>query len=121
MDAVIGFGESRHASLCFPIANISHSVQLGRREEIIANDQGHRNSKSWVSFVGEERLIGDAAKNAFHFLPEHIFLNAKRLIYRKSDEPEVKHDMKHWSFKVTANGRKPYIQVQHNGEQKRTL
>ena len=32
------------------------SVQRGGRVEIIANDQGHRITPSWVSFTDEERL-----------------------------------------------------------------
>jgi hypothetical protein len=35
---------------------ILFSVQRGGRVEIIANDQGHRITPSWVSFTDEERL-----------------------------------------------------------------
>ena len=35
---------------------IVHSVQRGGRVEIIANDQGHRITPSWVSFTDDERL-----------------------------------------------------------------
>jgi molecular chaperone DnaK (HSP70) len=34
----------------------SRSVQRGGRVEIIANDQGHRITPSWVAFTDEERL-----------------------------------------------------------------
>jgi heat shock protein 5 len=34
----------------------SSSINKGGRIEIIANDQGHRITPSWVSFNGEERL-----------------------------------------------------------------
>ena len=40
--------------------------------------------------------IGDSAKNAFHSNPENTVFDAKRLIGRKADDPEVKRDMKHW-------------------------
>lgn len=71
-------------------------VQQGGRVEIIANDQGHRITPSWVGFTDEERLVGDSAKNAFHSNPENTVFDAKRLIGRKVDDPEVKRDQKHW-------------------------
>ncbi|KAG8773824.1 ATPase with role in protein import into the ER [Serendipita sp. 397] len=55
-------------------------VQRGGRVEILANDQGNRITPSWVGFGEEERLIGDAAKNAFATNPENTVFDAKRLI-----------------------------------------
>ncbi|EPS94299.1 hypothetical protein FOMPIDRAFT_1055237 [Fomitopsis schrenkii] len=63
--------------------------------EIIANDQGHRITPSWVSFTDEECL---------------------RLIGRKVDDPEIKRDMKHWPFKITSKNDKPVIQVKYRSE-----
>ena len=40
--------------------------------------------------------VGDSAKNAFHSNPENTVFDAKRLIGRKYDDPEVQRDMKHW-------------------------
>ncbi|KAI0077665.1 heat shock protein 70 [Panus rudis PR-1116 ss-1] len=91
-------------------------VQRGGRVEIIPNDQGHRITPSWVSFTDEERLVGDAAKNAFHLNPTNTVFDAKRLIGRKFDDPEVQRDMKHWPFKVVKKGDRPVIQVKHKGE-----
>ena len=94
------------------------SVQRGGRVEIIANDQGHRITPSWVSFTDEERLVGDAAKNAYHSNPENTVFDAKRLIGRKVDDPEVKRDQVHWPFKITKKNGKPVIEVTYKGEQK---
>ncbi|CCM02108.1 uncharacterized protein FIBRA_04185 [Fibroporia radiculosa] len=91
-------------------------VQRGGRVEIIANDQGHRITPSWVSFSEDERLVGDAAKNAFHSNPENTVFDAKRLIGRKVDDPEIKRDQKHWPFKIVSKNDKPAIQVKHRGE-----
>ena len=44
----------------------------------------------------ESFSVGDSAKNAFHSNPENTVFDAKRLIGRKYDEPEVQRDMKHW-------------------------
>ncbi|KZT24938.1 heat shock protein 70 [Neolentinus lepideus HHB14362 ss-1] len=91
-------------------------VQRGGRVEIIANDQGHRITPSWVSFTDDERLIGDSAKNAYHSNPENTVFDAKRLIGRKMDDPELQRDMKHWPFTVHEKSGKPAIQVKHRGE-----
>ncbi|KAF8160928.1 heat shock protein 70 [Crassisporium funariophilum] len=91
-------------------------VYKGGRVEIIANDQGNRITPSWVSFNGEERLIGDSAKNAFHTNPKNTVFDAKRLIGRKMDEPEVKRDLKHWPFVVKNKNGHPIINVKYKDE-----
>ncbi|KAK2462475.1 hypothetical protein APHAL10511_005445 [Amanita phalloides] len=84
--------------------------------EIIANDQGHRITPSWVSFTDDERLVGDSAKNAFHSNPENTVFDAKRLIGRRMDDKDIRRDMEHWPFKVTEKSGKPQITVKHKGE-----
>ena len=108
------------------------SVQRGGVVEIIANDQGDRITPSWVSFIDYERLydtiysvpaknthdlfsVGDSAKNAFHFNPENIVFDAKRLIGRKMDDQDIVRDVKHWPFKVTERNGKSAITVKHKG------
>jgi heat shock protein 5 len=93
-------------------------VQRGGRVEILANDQGHRITPSWVSFTDDERLVGDSAKNAYATNPENTVFDAKRLIGRKIDEPEVKKDAKNWPFKLVEKHGKPSIRVKHKGELK---
>ncbi|KAJ7092103.1 heat shock cognate 70 [Mycena crocata] len=88
------------------------------RVEIIANDQGNRTTPSFVSFSDSERLIGDAAKNQVAMNPSNTVFDAKRLIGRKFDDPEVQADMKHFPFTVFSRGGKPYIRVEYRGEQK---
>ena len=51
--------------------------------EIIANDQGHRITPSYVAFSDNERLIGDAAKNQATQNPSRTIYDVKRLIGRK--------------------------------------
>jgi heat shock protein 5 len=62
--------------------------------------------------------VGDAAKNAFHTNPENTVFDAKRLIGRKMEDPEILRDVKHWPFKVKERSGKPVIGVQHKGEEK---
>lgn len=84
--------------------------------EIIANDQGNRITPSWVAFTDEERLIGDAAKNQASNNPENTVFDAKRLIGRYFDDPDVKRDRRHWPFKIVNKEGKPMIQVNHRGD-----
>ncbi|CAE6422102.1 unnamed protein product [Rhizoctonia solani] len=88
------------------------------RVEIIANDQGNRTTPSYVSFSDTERLIGDAAKNQVAMNPINTVFDAKRLIGRRFDDPEVQSDMKHFPFKVENKGGKPVISVEYRGETK---
>ena len=125
----------QYSTPSYSIFHISHlvtSVQRGGVVEIIANDQGHRITPSWVSFTDDERLydthiqflpnsdscyfsVGDSAKNAFHSNPENTVFDAKRLIGRKMDDQDIARDMKHWPFKVAEKNGKPAITVKHKG------
>eukprot|EP00758_Cryptobia_borreli_P015718 Tbor_TRINITY_DN6046_c4_g4::TRINITY_DN6046_c4_g4_i2::g.10346::m.10346/K03283/HSPA1s; heat shock 70kDa protein 1/2/6/8 len=86
--------------------------------EIIANDQGNRTTPSYVAFNDTERLVGDAAKNQVGMNPTNTIFDAKRMIGRKFDDPDLKSDMKHWPFKVTVSGGKPVIEVMFQGDKK---
>ncbi|RCK64151.1 Heat shock protein SSA1 [Candida viswanathii] len=88
------------------------------RVEIIANDQGNRTTPSFVAFTDTERLIGDAAKNQAAMNPSNTVFDAKRLIGRKFNDPEVQNDIKHFPFKVIDKGGKPNIEVEYKGETK---
>ena len=88
------------------------------RVEIIANDQGNRTTPSYVAFTDTERLIGDAAKNQAAINPANTVFDAKRLIGRKFDDPEVVNDAKHFPFKIVNKDGKPNVQVKYKGETK---
>ena len=60
--------------------------------------------------------IGDSAKNAYHSNPENTVFDAKRLIGRKVNDPDLKDDIKHWPFKVSEKNGKPAISVKYKGE-----
>jgi heat shock protein 1/8 len=92
------------------------------RVEIIANDQGNRTTPSYVAFAGDERLIGDAAKNQAAANPSNTVFDSKRLIGRKFNDPVCQADMKHWPFKVVEDGNgKPKIDVEWKGERHQFL
>ncbi|KAI8328988.1 heat shock 70 kDa protein [Chlamydoabsidia padenii] len=93
-------------------------VQKNGRVEIIANDQGHRITPSYVAFTDDERLIGDAAKNQYAANPERTVFDAKRLIGRRFNDKDVKTDMKHFPFKLVNKNGAPNIQVAVKNENK---
>jgi heat shock protein 5 len=87
--------------------------------KIFTNDQGDRTTPSWVAFTANgERLVGAAAKNQASANPHNTIFDAKRLIGRKFNEPEVQSDMKLWPFKIVNKSDKPHIEVTVQGEKK---
>ncbi|CAN1237502.1 Heat shock 70 kDa protein BIP2 [Linum grandiflorum] len=68
--------------------------------EIITNDQGNRTTPSIVAFAGDERLIGEAAKNQATLNPTRTFFDVKRLIGKKFDDPEVQKDINYLPYPV---------------------
>ncbi|KAI7883286.1 heat shock 70 kDa protein [Lichtheimia hyalospora FSU 10163] len=93
-------------------------VQKNGRVEIIANDQGHRITPSYVAFTDDERLIGDAAKNQYAANPERTVFDAKRLIGRRYNDKDVQSDMKHFPFRLVNKSGAPNIKVQVKADDK---
>uniref|UniRef100_UPI00358DDC34 heat shock cognate 71 kDa protein-like n=1 Tax=Myxine glutinosa TaxID=7769 RepID=UPI00358DDC34 len=86
--------------------------------EIIANDQGHRTTPSYVAFNESERLIGDAAKNQVAMNPSNTVFDAKRLIGRRFDDHVVQSDVKLWPFEVIDVDGRPKVKVEYKSETK---
>ncbi|CAG9989955.1 unnamed protein product [Clonostachys byssicola] len=90
----------------------------GNNVEIIANEQGSFTTPSFVSFTDKERLIGEAAKNNAAMNPRNTVFDAKRLIGRRYDDPNVKKDIESWPFKIVDDNGSPRIEVEYLGETK---
>lgn len=89
------------------------------RVEIISNDQGQRTTPSYVAFLPDQRLVGDAAKNQVSINPENTVFEAKRLIGRKFSDPVLQAELKHFPFKVVrGDNDNPLIEVQYLNETK---
>ena len=86
--------------------------------KIINNDQGSRTTPSYVAFNGNERLIGDTAKNQASINPSNTIYDFKRLIGRRFDDEIVQSDMNYWPFKVINEAGRPKIQVEYKGDLK---
>lgn len=96
-------------------------VFINDNVEIICNDQGNRTTPSFVAFTESERLVGDAAKNQVAMNPQNTVFDAKRMIGRKFNDPDLQSDMKHWPFTVTVQNDKPVVSVEYKGEHKTFL
>ena len=79
------------------------SVWQNNNAEIIANDQGSRTTPSYVSFAGDERHIGAAAKSQSVQNVKNTVFDAKRLIGRKFKDVEVQQELPHLPYKVLEN------------------
>jgi heat shock protein 5 len=86
--------------------------------EIIPNDQGNRITPSYVAFMGDERLVGEAAKNLASINPQSTLFDVKRLIGRRYNEKSVQADKKLLPYTIIDKDTKPYIQVNINGADK---
>ncbi|CAL1372961.1 unnamed protein product [Linum trigynum] len=82
--------------------------------EIIANDQGNRTTPSIVAFsaTDSERLVGEAAKNQAAFNPRRTIFDAKRLIGKKFDDPEVQRDLRYLPYPVVNGDGKPWVEIE---------
>jgi molecular chaperone DnaK (HSP70) len=86
--------------------------------EIIANDQGNRTTPSYVAFTEDERLIGDAAKNASSQLPQNTIYEIKRMIGREFSDPILQRDLKLLTYKVINENNRPRVEVEVKEEKK---
>ncbi|KAL7644030.1 UNVERIFIED_CONTAM: hypothetical protein RMT77_001721 [Armadillidium vulgare] len=86
--------------------------------EIIANDQGNRTTPSYVAFTDVERLIGEPAKNQAVLNPLNTIFDAKRLIGRSFDDPNVVADKAFWPYKLINDNGKPKFDVTFKGQRK---
>ena len=59
------------------------AVLINNAVEIIANDQGHNTTPSYVAFAEDHRKFGDSARSYTLKNPANVIFDAKRLIGRK--------------------------------------
>ncbi len=86
---------------------------------IVPNEMGNRITPSVVSFLGEERLVGDGAKNQLATNPRNTVYTIKRLIGRKYSDRTVQQDRKLLSYTVVGDrDGNPRVQVEYKGETK---
>lgn len=87
--------------------------------EVIANEHGNRTTPSMVAFCGNERLIGDAAKQAANSNPKNTIYGYKRFMGRKFSEQVVQYDIKHMPYNVVkGDNDQILIQVDYQNDTK---
>lgn len=69
--------------------------------EIISNEQGNRKTPSFVSFADNEILVGEDAKYRGAKYSENTIFDAKRLIGKQYDDPQLQKDIEYYPFKIT--------------------
>jgi len=79
---------------------------------------GNRITPSIVSFLGNDRLVGEAAKNKRSQNPTNTIYDVKRFIGRSFDDPVVQKDRKVLPFKLVNKNNKPYVKAMVKGEEK---
>lgn len=95
-------------------------VYQNGKVEIIANGQGNRTMPSYVAFSGEERMIGEPAKNQASMNPTNTVYDAKRMIGRRFEEQAVRDALGHVPFTVSEGpSGKCCIEVDYMGERKK--
>jgi len=94
------------------------AVYQNGKVEIIANEQGNRTTPSWVSFTEEERLIGDAAKNASGQNIQNTVYEFKRMMGREFNDSVLQRDLKLFPFKVVNESSKPKVEINYKNEKK---
>ena len=83
--------------------------------EVIANDQGHRITPSYVSWDDEGFLIvGDAAKFQALVHPEKTLFDVKRIIGRSFDDPIVQEEKRKLPFNIVNQNGRVVIEVNLN-------
>jgi L1 cell adhesion molecule like protein len=95
------------------------AVYKNGKVEIVSNNQGHKTMPSFVSFNGNERYIGETAKEQLGQNPSNTIYDAKRLIGRKFSDKTIQDDISHFTFKIIPDKNdKPLIRARYMDEDK---
>lgn len=87
--------------------------------DIIINENGNRTTPSYVSFQGDERYIGDSAKNNSGQNPTNTVYGVKRFIGTRYSDKSVQSDIKHMTYTIVSDANdKPLIEVDYMGGKK---
>ena len=88
--------------------------------DIIPNEFGERTTPSYVSFVNNEIMIGNAAKNRVNSNPTNTIYSTKRIIGRKFSDNKLQEDLFLWPFKIIKDlySERPKYQITYQNQEK---
>ncbi|GAB4270687.1 MAG: molecular chaperone DnaK [Pararhodobacter sp.] len=80
------------------------AIMEGSQPRVIENAEGARTTPSIVGFTESERLVGQPAKRQAVTNPTNTIFAVKRLIGRRTTDPEVEKDKKLVPYKIVDGG-----------------
>lgn len=79
---------------------------------IIPNDLGNRTTPSWVAFSGNDRLVGELARQQASANTQRTLYDVKRVIGKQFSDPIIQDDLPHYGFKIAPDNQdRPMIHV----------
>lgn len=92
--------------------NSAFAYMVAGKPEVITNAEGDRTTPSVVAVTKKgERLVGKVAQRQRVTNPKNTIYGIKRLIGRKIDDPEVKHDMDIMPYKIVKKGNQAAVEM----------
>ena len=76
------------------------AIMDGSQPRVIENAEGARTTPSIVAFKDNERLVGQPAKRQAVTNPDNTVFAVKRLIGRRTNDPEVAKDKKNLPYDI---------------------
>ena len=92
--------------------NSAFAYMVAGKPEVITNAEGDRTTPSVVAVTKKgDRLVGKVAQRQRVTNPKNTIYGIKRLIGRKIDDKEVKHDMDIMPYKIVKKGSQAAVEM----------
>ena len=92
--------------------NSAFAYMVAGKPEVITNAEGDRTTPSVVAVTKKgDRLVGKVAQRQRVTNPKNTIYGIKRLIGRKIDDKEVKHDMDIMPYKIVKKGNQAAVEM----------
>jgi heat shock protein 1/8 len=89
-------------------------VWIDDHVEIISNDMGNRTTPSWIAFKGNDKLVGELAKQQAHSNPRNTIYDIKRIMGLLFNDPKLHNDDNHqYAYKIVPDSNdRPMIEIE---------